>query len=178
MKKMGKELTLTKRQKNFLNQSNLQLTICREEFTGQRYFEFSIYDFDRPASEEEASILVIECKKLFNIAEIKIQYFLLRVLQKQWSKRRFQDAIAYAFANNKYATKNVGIEPGLILSYDRRIRLYNYEQMINYGDGLKTIKMPGVQRKKPIVNLGDNNNYTNIWWINPLDYELLIESIS
>lgn len=143
-----------KEQKNSVSMS---LVRNRDHYTGVRYQTISLYAWDDPISENEAAILVAECQELFNISELKAKYLLMRITQKGWSKQKFEDAIAHAFDTNKIPTKNVGMEPGVILSYEKEIKLHDY------GEYCKDTSLMGCQ----IEGLPGH------WWVDSQDYHEL-----
>ena len=145
------------KQENFLVPLNPQL-ISKKEYSGEAYREISLYAWDDVITEEEASVLVAECKNLFNIDTLKTKYFLVRVLQKGWSKKQFEDAIAHAFDTNKIPTKNVGMEPGVILSYERNIRVYSYADKYTTNERLVHTNIKRIEGH---------------YWLNSLDYQEL-----
>ncbi len=134
--------------------------VRHREFSGERYNIISLYAWDEPIDEEQASALVVECQELFNIRDLKAKYFLMRVIQKGWSKKQFEDAIAWAFDNNKIPTQNVGMEPGNVLSYERKIKLYTYEEYL----------LSGLKLQHALLReLG------GYWWVDKLDYHELVK---
>ena len=145
---------MSKKQTNSLTLLETQL-VRHREYTGETYEKISIYAWQEPITDKQASLLIVECKKLFNISEIKAKYFLLRVIQKGWSKQQFEDAIAHAFDTNKIPTKNVGMEPGVILSYEKEIKIYDYKGYFNSDGDLVGARLKGI------------NGYR---WVNKIDY--------
>lgn len=134
------------------------LTRVREPFTGETFNEISIYAFDQPVTIKEASLLIAEAAELFNIAELKTKFMLMRVLKKGWSKRQLEEAIENAFDKNKIPTKNVGMEPGVILSYEKKIKLYTYHDSI--GKNLNHVNIRGLEGH---------------WWVDGMTHILLKE---
>lgn len=145
---------MSKKQENSLILLETQI-VRHREYSGETYNKISLYAWDEPLKDEDASLLVAECKKLFNIDSLKAKYFLMRVLQKGWSKQQFEDAIANAFDTNKIPTKNVGMEPGVILSYEKEIKLYDYHESVNCDHPLIHVEIKGL---------------SGHWWVNNIDY--------
>ena len=81
------------------------------------------------------------------------------MFEDRWSKKRARDAVKYVYKTQKYKT----ILPSDILSYDKKIYLLTYQEMLNFGtggSGYMCVYVPGLPRTIQ-GNMGKDVG----WWI-------------
>lgn len=123
--------------------------------------EVSSYCYDKPAKKSEIIGAITVIQREWKMTKFMADQMLRVMIQEGWSVRRVGDAVDHVLKTHIFATANVGIEPGVFLSYDKRVKLYTYGQMLNSNYPQRNYE--------PVLVVG-NPNYDDKgkevpWWI-------------
>ena len=127
------------------------------------------YIFDKQVSMVDATAQAIKIAEEFHISELKTDFMAEIFFEEKWSVRKIRDALKYVIKRNIYNTSKSGIEPGKILSFNKQIKFYSQEQVMQINEGSGTggfvlINIPGWYRYS---SYGEIDN----WWIRETDLD-------
>lgn len=111
----------------------------------------SLYD-DELLTPQQAAIEATKMAAIFNIRnDVKVTMMAEIMLEEGWTVKRAKDAVKHVLKSNIYNTAEKGLEPGVILEYDKRMKLYTQDEVMEINDGTGThgfnlIQIPGMLR--------------------------------
>lgn len=125
----------------------------------------------RAVNKLEAVAEATKIASIFNIHPVKADAMAEVFYSEGWTRERIRDAVKAVLKSNIYNTANSGMEPGKILSYDKKIQLFTQGDVmeLNKGTGtagFKLVRVPDMFRKLPSAS-----EKVNIWYIKEQELE-------
>lgn len=110
---------------------------------------------DEVLTSQQAAIEATKIAALFNMRNTaKVNMMAEIMIEEEWTLQRVKDASQYVLKANIYNTAEKGLEPGVILGFDKRMNLYTQEEVMQYNNGTGTHGfelriIPGLSRLTP-----------------------------
>ena len=123
---------------------------------------------DKPVTLQQATIEATKIAEVFNMSnDFKVKVMAQVMFEDGWTQQRIKDAVKYVIKTNIYNTTEKGIEPGVILSFDKRVKLYTQEEVMGLNEGLgtggfKLVNVPGLYH---YVDGENGNTKTDLWYV-------------
>lgn len=130
----------------------------------------SLYDGE-PVTLSQAVIEATAIAEIFNIRnDFKVKAMAEVFVEDGWTVKRIKDAVKHVLKTNVYNTAEKGLEPGVILGFDKRRKLYTQGEVMKINDGTGThgftlIEVEDLERLTP------NGLKTCFWYVKEGGYE-------
>jgi len=106
---------------------------------------FSEYDIDDPMTTQEIVVAMELILETLNVSENTADLVCEILSEDLWSMRKLRDAIKYVVKTHRYKE----VKPANILSYDKEIPFYSYNEMLELGSyGFCCVIIPGLPNMK------------------------------